>query len=222
MPSVRVNRGAVGAGVIVCGDCQRRSSLRLYHVPGTRSTRVLWALEEAGAPFELVVLEREGRQTPEHLARHPLGRVPVAETEDGFVFESGALCLHIADLYPEARLTGPPRSHERALVYQWVAFALTELDSNLVGVMRHRESDPVQADAAAERVRDAARAIDVALSGREFLVAERFTVADVMCGEQLGLASRFDLTDDLPNVGAYLERLAERPALQRAQAVGID
>ena len=148
--------------------------------------------------------------------------MPVAETDDGFVFESGGLCLHIADVYPEAQLTGPIGSHERALVYQWVAFALAELDANLTEVMRHSESDPARADVSAERFRDAAGVLDAALAGHEFLVSERFTVADVMCGELLGLAGMFGLTDGLANVGGYVERLGERPALKRALAVGAE
>src|SRR5207245_9107173 len=74
-------------------------TMRLYHVPRSRSTRVLWLLEELGAPYDLTVLAREDRQTPEHRERHPLGRVPVLEDEHGFVFESAALCLHLADLH---------------------------------------------------------------------------------------------------------------------------
>src|SRR5581483_2225318 len=106
--------------------------MRLYHVPRTRSTRVVWALEETGADFDVTVLAREDRQTPEHRARHPLGRVPVLEDDDGFVFESAGLCLHVADLHPEAGLTAPPGSHERALIYQWAFFAMTDLETAVI------------------------------------------------------------------------------------------
>src|SRR5579883_2681953 len=101
--------------------------MRLYHVPGTRSTRVLWALEEAGAPYELTVLAREDRQKPEHLARHPLGRVPVAEIDGQYVLESAGLILHVADSSPAAALVPEPGTRDRALAYQWIAFAMTEV-----------------------------------------------------------------------------------------------
>jgi glutathione S-transferase len=139
--------------------------MRLYHVPGTRSTRVLWLLEEIGAPYELTVMAREDRQREEHLLRHPLGRVPVIEEEGGFVFESAAICLHLAELYPEAGLIPAPQSHERALVYQWTFFAMDELEPSLVEVSATRASDPERAATAAERFQAAGGVIEEALAG---------------------------------------------------------
>ena len=49
--------------------------MRVFHIPGSRSTRALWALEELGAPYEVTVLDRAGKNSPEHHERHPLGRI---------------------------------------------------------------------------------------------------------------------------------------------------
>ena len=76
---------------------------------------MLWLLEELGIPFELTVMSREVKQTPEYRALHPLGRSPVLEEEGGPVFESAALILHLADQNLDAGLIGPLGSHERAL-----------------------------------------------------------------------------------------------------------
>src|ERR1700729_2205366 len=101
-------------------------------MPRTRSSRVLWLLAEIDAPYELVKLAPEERKSPEHLARHPLGRVPALELDDGtVVFESAAICLQLADLHPDAGLIPPLGSSGRALVYQWVLFAMTELEAPL-------------------------------------------------------------------------------------------
>ena len=101
-------------------------------MPRTRSSRVLWLLAELDAPCELVKLAPEQRTSAEHRARHPLGRVPALELDDGTVmFESAAICLQLADLDPEASLIAPVGSPERALVYQWVLFAMTELEAPL-------------------------------------------------------------------------------------------
>ncbi len=81
--------------------------MRLHHQPRSRSTRVLWLLEELGAPFDLTVMAREAKQTPEYLALHPLGRSPALETDEGPLFESAALILHIADQHLDAGLIGP-------------------------------------------------------------------------------------------------------------------
>ncbi len=194
--------------------------MRLYHVPNTRSIRVLWALEEAGAPFELTVLESSERKSPEHLARHPLGVVPVLEDDEGFIYESGALCLHVADSYPEAGLIGPLGSHERALVYQWLFFAMTELESWFGDYRRSSSAgDQERADAAKERFQVAATVVEHALEGHDYLVGDRFTVADIVCGEFLGVCRHSGLGEGLPGIDAYIARLAHRPALRRAEAV---
>jgi len=196
--------------------------MRLYHVPGTRSTRVLWLLEEIGAPYELTLMAREDRHGAEHLLRHPLGRVPVIEEEGGFVFESAAICLHLADLHREAGLIPAPGSHERALVYQWTLFAMDELEPSLVEASAARESDPERAASAAERFHAAGRVIEAALAGSDYLVDGLFGVADVVCGGVLAFAKRLELTQDLPGVEAYIARLDARLARQRAIAMGTD
>src|SRR5687768_7126593 len=103
--------------------------MRLYHTPNTRSTRTLWLLEEIGAPYDLTTMAPDERRGEEHRTRHPLGRVPVIEDDEGFVFESVAIALHLADLHPEAGLVPAPGTHERALVYQWLFFAVNEIEA---------------------------------------------------------------------------------------------
>src|SRR6201996_2880959 len=105
---------------------------RLYYMPRTRSSRVLWLLEEIGQPYELSEIAGAQRRSAEHLRRHPLGRVPALELGDGtFMFESAAICLQLADLNPGAGLIGPVGSSARGLVYQWVVFAVSELEGPL-------------------------------------------------------------------------------------------
>lgn len=194
--------------------------MRLYHVPASRSTRVLWLLEEIGQPYELTMMKGEERQTDEHRRRQPLGRVPVLEDDEGFLFESAALCLHLADLYPDAQLNWPLGTHERALVYQWTVFAMTELEPAIIEARRHREDDPARAQAGVERFQAAAAAVEQALDGHEYLVGDRFSVADLVCGAVLIFAKSAGLIDELPNIEAYIERLEARPARQRATAIG--
>lgn len=195
--------------------------MRLYHVPNTRSNRVLWLLEEIGAPYELTLMTPDERRGEEHVTRHPLGRVPVIEDEDGFVFESLAILLHIADLHPEAGLIPPLASHERALVYQWSVFGMTELEPAVIEVFgARRREEHERAEAGAERFREAAAVVEDALDDGEFLVGGAFTIADLVCGAVLLFARRAELTEGMPRIAAYLEQLEERPARQRANAVG--
>jgi glutathione S-transferase len=180
-----------------------------------RPIRVVWTLEELGEPYELTVMTREEGKGEEHLARHPLGRVPVLEDEQGPLFESAAICLHLADMHPEAGLVPAPGTHERALVYQWTCFAPAELEPPLIEAAMQAERDPERAAKARERFEAGAGAVSAALQDSDYLVGERFTIADVLIGTTLGFTRRTG--HELPDVlHRYLDRLTERPAYQRA------
>lgn len=195
--------------------------MRLYHLAPSRSTRVLWLLEEIGEPYDVTVMKGGDRKTDEHRLRHPLGRVPVLEDDEGFLFESAALCLQLADVYPDAQLNWPLGTRERGLVYQWTLFAMTELELAIVEARHYGKDDPARAQAGTERFRAAAAATEAALDGHEYLVGDRFSVADIVCGEVLDFAKVTGLLDGgFPNIDASLERLSARPARRRAHAIG--
>jgi glutathione S-transferase len=189
---------------------------RLYHSPNSRSARVRWLLEEIGADYEITLVPREDRSSDEYRARHPLGRVPAFDADGGTLFETAAISLHIAENHPEAGLLPPEGSFDRALVYQWISFALTEIEPPLAEAWRAAETDPERAEAARERVRAAVRVVDTVLAGRDYIVSGTFSLADILLGSALFSARRTDLTEGAPNVEAYLARLEARPARERA------
>ena len=191
---------------------------RLYHREGAgRPPRVRWALEEAGAPYDLIVMDSETGRGGEHARRHPLGRVPAFETDDGTLFESAALCLHIADLHPQAGLIPPTGTHERGLVYQWAFFAMTELEPAMVRtIVTRRGSDADETAKAEERLNKAGTVLADILDRADYLVGDRFTIADVVVGGVLTSARDYDVMPDSPALGSYIERLDSRPARQRA------
>ena len=196
------------------------SSLRVYHRVGAgRPIRVVWALEEVGADYELVTLSAEQARGAEHRARHPLGRVPVLEDEQGPMFESTALVFHVAELYPDAGLMPPPATHDRAVVQGWSIFAMTELEAPAIESYRQRETNPEASAKAAARCEDAVAALGGALSGTPpYLVGSRFSVADIVAGGVLGVAVRVGAIEQSPATAAYLESLVARPAWQRASS----
>jgi len=191
------------------------TATRLYHLPKSRSTRVLWALEELGAPYELVVMAPEDRRSDEHRTRHPLGRVPVIEDDAGHLFESAAIVLALADRHDG--LNFPLGSRERELVYQWVLFAVTEVE-RWIADARDGESDPERAAQAAERIASAGTVVDEALRGHEFIVGDRFSAADIILSAALAWAGSFGLLDHHPEVDRWLDALDERPARAIANA----
>ena len=196
------------------------SRLRVYHRVGAgRPIRVVWALEEVGADYELVTMSPEEARSAEHRARHPLGRVPVLEDEQGPMIESTALVFHVAELYPDAGLLPPPATHERAVVQGWSIFAMTELEAPAIESYRQRETNPEAAAKAAARCADAVAVLESALSGTPpYLVGSRFSVADIVAGGVLGVAVRVGAIDPSPTSAAYMESLGARPAWQRASA----
>jgi glutathione S-transferase len=195
--------------------------MRLYHVPNTRSTRVLWLLEEIGATYELTLMTPDERRGEEHVNRHPLGRVPVVEDDEGFVFESLAILLHLADLHRESGLIPPPGSHERALVYQWSVFAMTELEPPVLEALAARRAeDKKRVEEASESFREAAAVVEDALDDGDYLVGGRFTLADLVTAAVLLFGRRAELVDGLPRIAEYLARIEPRPARERALSIG--
>ena len=197
---------------------------RLYYMPRTRSSRVLWLLEEIGAPYDLTEIKGAERRSEEHLRRHPLGRVPALELEDGTtMFESAAICLELADLNPGAGLIGPVGSTARGLLYQWVVFAVSELEGPLFRWMRELgegvSGEGLSDSPARERFAAAADAIQSALADRDSLVDDRFSVADVMCASVLQGAKPRGLLKPWPGLEAYVQRGEARPGYARAAAI---
>jgi glutathione S-transferase len=192
---------------------------RLYFMPRTRSIRVLWMLEEIGEPYELTEIAGVERRSAEHLRRHPLGRVPALELGDGTtMFESAAICLQLADINPAAELIPPPGSSERAHAYQWVVFAVAELEARLFQWIRELGNGTPESPAG-DRFIAAATAMASALETGDWLLDARFTVADVMCASVLQGANSRELLRPWPQLEAYVQRSESRPAYARAAAI---
>jgi len=194
--------------------------MRIYHRDHAgRPIRAAWTLEEAGVPYEVVTMSYEEGKGPEHLGRHPLGRVPVLEDDAGrLLFESAAICLQIADTHPQAGLIPAPGTHERGLVYQWAVFGPAELEPPLIESAIYAQSDPERSAKARRRFDLAVDAVAGALGDSEYLVGDEFGVADVMVGSALAFTRRAGHADELPeNLQAYIARLADRPAYKRAR-----
>jgi glutathione S-transferase len=191
--------------------------MRLFHVPGSRSTRVLWTLEEIGRPYDLTTLTWDERKGEEHRRRHPLGKVPAFEFDDGQVlFESAAICLQLADLNPEAGLVPPLGSPERGRVYQWTVFAIAELEKVAFPWNRARRGNQDETEAA-EKFAPVAEALRAVLTG-PWIAGDDFSVADILIVSILRNTVELGLLEPGDPVSAYVERGLARPAQLRADA----
>jgi len=199
--------------------------MRLYGYRNGRTLRALWALEEVGASYEYVevdIIHGEARQDW-FLRLNPAAKVPVLVDGERIVTESAAVCMHVAGKYPQATLLPAAGTPQRTQCYQWISFILTELDAALWTIAKHRFALPKERrvpaviDTAVWEFTGAARLLAEALSEPAYLVADRFTVADILAGHVLLWAKSARL--ELPDVKLerYLEGLEARSALARAQ-----
>lgn len=192
--------------------------MKLFYTPNTgRPVRVAWLLEEIGEPYDTVCVARDERDSAEHRERQPLGRVPAVELDDGrTLFDSTALVFHLADLHPDSAIAGAPGSIERALAYQWSLTAISEMEVAVVAyVYRGERTD--EGRGPRTRFTAVAQVFSDALAGREFLIDERLSVADIILGGTIGVAYYAQLMPDAaPGLVGYYQALAARPAFQRA------
>ncbi|WP_157270781.1 glutathione S-transferase family protein [Azohydromonas aeria] len=214
-------------------------SIQLYYHPGNASMAPHLLLLDIGVPFELKFVDRDRgeHQSPAYLKLNPNGRIPVL-VDDGLVlYESAAICLHLADRFPQARLAPPVGTAERARLYQWMLW----LSNTLQAMLMHwfypeRMVDSGDAVAAAQVRAQAeaqihrmlqqldAQVAQVAQGGGDWLLGPDYGAADAYALMLCRWTRHFDRpARDLPHLGPYLQRLLARPAVQRLFAAeGIE
>lgn len=194
--------------------------LKIYHVPGTRSVRPIWLCHELGLPVEIAPIDFSPafRNSPAWRAISPAGKVPILTDGDLTMFESGAMVDYILERYGQGRLRPEPGTADSALHHQWCWFSEATLLRPLGFNRLLRGGDDLVAEAG-DKTRLALQVVDQALAGRDHLLGEVFTAADIMMGYALGLLASLGVLDAAyPNAWPYLGRLRARPAFARATA----
>jgi glutathione S-transferase len=202
----------------------------LYHVPTSRSLRVLWALEEMGATVEVKSLGTRPRlHEPEYLSVNPAGTLPALIDGERAIYESLAICEYLAARQGSDLIVAPDEP-ERPEYVQWLLYGEGTLQAPLsamarIGRIRNKTAemqagiDAVVADAR-HSLSMRLRLLEQRLEGREFLVAGRMTLADISVGYPMFNLGKRDFASLLgPRTAAYRERLMTRPAFQRAEAI---
>ena len=200
--------------------------LTIYHVPNTRSLRVVWLCEELGLPHTVKTIEFAGpyRATPEWRALNPVGKVPAMTDGDFSMFESGAMVQYLLDRFGNGRLQPPAGSEAHGRYLQWSWFAESTYARPIGEIVNHRRAFgeagqiPAVVDEMKGRARLCSEAVDRELQSRPFLLGDEFTAADIMMGYTVLIARRLTSVDGLDALQAYWDRLSSRPALQRALA----
>ena len=198
--------------------------LTLYGQYMSRAQRCLWTLEELGVPYQHVKTNQGAGEsrTPEFMKINPNGHVPVLTDGDFILWESMAIAMYVAKKFGQGSLW-PASVEDEGLVMQWALWASLEVEIFAVNYLRHamlyppEKRRPELAEEALKVLPAPLKVLDDALAGREYLVGNRFGVADINVSTVLLLADVYKHlnVDGFGNVMAWLDRVAARPAWQK-------
>lgn len=191
--------------------------MKLFWAPQTRSQRAIWMLEEAGVEYEMERIELsspERADSAEFLNASPMGKVPAILDGDAAMSESAAICIYVADRYGAGTLAPVFDDPLRGKFLYWTMYtpavvepAMSEKFNKIEG-NRHRSGwgdfDLM------------INTWDEALEGRDWIVGNQFTAADVMLGSSAIFLRMFEMLPASRNLDAYADRCLARPANQRA------
>ena len=192
--------------------------IKLYGTPPTRALRVIWLLNELDLDYEMLpvsILEGESRQ-PDFLALNPAAKVPVLVDGSLVITESAAIQLYLAEKNPQANFI-PESVEDRAQMYRWIFFLMTEIEQPLWRIVRHtflyseEKRLPQDIDLARQDCLEMVAVLERHMQDREFLVADRVSVADFNAAYTLDWANEEKMLDDAPRLKAYLKSMYARP-----------
>jgi glutathione S-transferase len=195
--------------------------LVFYTNPMSRGRIVRWMLEEIGQPYRTELLDYgTSMKAPDYLAINPMGKVPAIRHGDTVVTEAGAICAYLADAFPQAGLAPPPGDRLRGPYYRWMFFAAGPVEAAVTNkAFGFEVPQERRATAGYGSFADVMDALESAVSGRDYLVGDSFTAADVYVGSQIGWGLMFGSIERRPAFEDYWQRIGARPAARRAQEI---
>jgi glutathione S-transferase len=199
-------------------------TIKLYHCKRSRSLRPLWTLEEMGLDYELITMPFPPRLTFEgYLEINNLGTVPTLVDGDVTLTESTAMALYLSEKYGPTNLTLSPMDPDYGLFVNWLHRSDATLTFPLTLVLRYSKHEPEErknpqiVEDYTKWFLSRLRCVETALENRQYLCADRFTIADISIGFSLVFAESLGLADSFkPKTVRYVTRLKQRPAFQRA------
>ena len=197
------------------------SELIFYTHPMSRGRIVRWMLEEVGAPYRTELLEfGPTMKAPQYLAINPMGKVPAIRHGGTVVTECGAICAYLADAFPDAGLAPPSGDPLRGPYYRWLFFGAGPVEAAVsnkaLGLVVPQGREGMIGYG---RLGDVLTTLERAVSEGDYLIGDRFTAADVYLGAQIGWGMQLGSMEKRPAFERYWQRIAARPAAQRAKAI---
>lgn len=199
--------------------------IKLYHCMSARSFRALWALEELGLDYELMMLPFPPRMfKKEYLGINPLGTIPAFFDGDTFMTESSAIAQYLAERYGQGKLNIPVDDARYGAYLNWLHFGEATLTFPQTLVLRYTRLEPEE-----RRVSQVAedykkwflgrlRGVEASLEKTSpWILGDTFTTADISVAYALMLAENLNMENEFgPNIRAYWERVQQRDAFKRA------
>jgi len=196
------------------------AQLTLYHAIPSRSAIVRWMLEEVGEPYDVHLLSLSGgaQRAAEYLAINPMGKVPALKHGDVVITEASAICTYLADAFPKAGLSIPIGDPRRGIYLKWLFFSPSCIEPAMTDRNFPRKEEPRRGTLGYGDFDTTMNVVAQGVAKGPYLMGDQFTAADVVIGSALRFGMMFNLIPVRPEFAAYTERLAQRPALQRAGA----
>jgi glutathione S-transferase len=185
--------------------------MKLYYNPKSRAAIAKWMLDECGANYEIVPIDftKGEHKTPEFLKINPAGKLPALVDGDAKIFEGAAICLYLAEKFPEANLAPKIGAPERGRYLSLMVYSTSQLEpamaDALLGVAHLAQRGWTDFETARN-------VIEGELGDGPYLFGDWFTAADVMIGSMFIWRRMFGGQPDRPKLEAYVDRLLARPA----------
>jgi glutathione S-transferase len=193
--------------------------ITLYHAPKSRSTRIIFLLEELGAPYEIKIVSirrGDGSGAADENNPHPHAKVPAIRNGNETVFESSAIVAYLTDTFPQAGLAPKPGEAGRGQYLTMLAYYGDVLEPAFVS--KFLKTDVPRGTAGWVAVEEAMAFIDKTLTAQPYIAGDKFTGADILYATTFGMFAQNPMMPKLASVEAYVKRCLDRPAYARAGA----
>ena len=198
--------------------------LALYHAAPSRSSIVLWMLEELGQPYDikLIKLSAGDNLKPDYLAINPMGKVPALKHGDTVITEAAAICTYLADEFPGAKLNIPVGTPRRGVYLKWLFFGPSCIEPAVIDRAAPRKEEARRGMLGYGDFDTVMNVVAQAVAKGPWLMGEQFTAADVIVGANIRWGMMFKMIPPRQEFLDYAARIAARPAAQRAEAKDKD
>jgi glutathione S-transferase len=189
-------------------------AMELYYNPQSRAAIAKWMLDECGADYQIVPIDLQKRQhkSPEYLRINPSGKIPALVDGTSRIFESVAICLYLADKFPEANLAPRLNAPERGRYLSLMVYSTSQLEPSMRDELMGVETIP---QSGWTDFQTAQEVIEGELGDGSYLFGEWFTAADVMIGSIFIYRRLWRNSTERPKIEAYVDRLLSRPAVMQ-------